>query len=108
MNRRFALRWINALIIGAAGCLFATGALAQAKGGPAKAAAAPAATAQTIKIAYIDPLSGPFAGVGSNLLKHFQFTVDDINAQQLAGPGVKFEMVSFDNKASPAGDADRS
>src|SRR5512139_3188776 len=101
MNRRFALRWINALIIGAAGCLFATGALAQAKGGPAKAASAPAATAQTIKIAYIDPLSGPFAGVGSNLLKHFQFTVDAVNAQQLAGPGVKFEMVSFDNKASP-------
>jgi len=101
MNRRFALRWINALIIGAAGSLFAAGALAQAKGGPAKAAPAPAATAQTIKIAYIDPLSGPFAGVGSNLLKHFQFTVDAINAQQLAGPGVKFEMASFDNKASP-------
>ena len=78
MNRRFALRWINALIIGAAGCLFATGALAQAKGGPAKAASAPPATAQTIRIAYIDPLSGPFAGVGSNLLKHFQFTVDAI------------------------------
>jgi len=101
MNRRFALRWINALIIGAAGSLFATGALAQAKGGAAKATAAPVAAAQTIKIAYIDPLSGPFAGVGANLLKHFQFTVDAVNAQQLAGPGVRFEMVSFDNKASP-------
>ncbi len=101
MNRRFALRWINALIIGAAGSLFATGVLAQARGGPAKSASAPAAAAQTVRIAYIDPLSGPFAGVGSNLLKHFQFTVDAINAQQLAGPGVKFEMASFDNKASP-------
>jgi len=101
MNRRSAFRWIHALIIGAAGCVFATGALAQAKGGPAKAAAAPAVTPQTVRIAYIDPLSGPFAGVGSNLLKHFQFTVDAINARQLAGPGVKFEMVSFDNKASP-------
>jgi branched-chain amino acid transport system substrate-binding protein len=101
MNRRSAFRWIHALIIGAAGCVFATGALAQAKGGPAKAAAAPAVTPQTVRIAYIDPLSGPFAGVGSNLLKHFQFTVDAINAKQLAGPGVKFEMVSFDNKASP-------
>jgi branched-chain amino acid transport system substrate-binding protein len=101
MNRRTAFRWIHTLIIGAASCVFATGALAQAKGGPAKAAAAPAATAQTVRIAYIDPLSGPFAGVGSNLLKHFQFTVDAINAKQLAGPGVKFEMVSFDNKASP-------
>ena len=101
MNRRFALRWIHALIIGAAGSVLATGALAQTKGGPAKAAAAPAATAQTIKIAYVDPLSGPFAGVGSNLLKHFQFTVDAVNAQQLAGPGIKFEMAQFDNKASP-------
>ncbi|HEX5639196.1 MAG TPA: branched-chain amino acid ABC transporter substrate-binding protein, partial [Burkholderiaceae bacterium] len=102
MNRRFALRWISALIIGAAGSLVATGALAQAKGGAAAKGAAPAAApAQTVKIAYVDPLSGPFAGVGSNLLKHFQFTVDAINAQQLAGPGIKFEMAQFDNKASP-------
>ena len=100
MNRRFALRWISALMIGTAGSLVATGALAQAKGGAA-AKAAPAAPVQTVKIAYVDPLSGPFAGVGSNLLKHFQFTVDAINAQQLAGPGIKFEMAQFDNKASP-------
>jgi branched-chain amino acid transport system substrate-binding protein len=99
MNRRFALRWINALIVGAAGSVFATGVLAQAKGAAAKAAPAPAV--QTIKIAYVDPLSGPFAGVGANLLKHFQFTVDQLNAQQAAGPGVKFEMATFDNKASP-------
>ena len=102
MNRRFALRWISALIIGAAGSLVATGVLAQAKGGAAAKGSAPAAApAQTVKIAYVDPLSGPFAGVGSNLLKHFQFTVDAINAQQLAGPGLKFEMAQFDNKASP-------
>jgi branched-chain amino acid transport system substrate-binding protein len=101
MNRRFVLRWINALLLGAAGTLVVHGAMAQTKGGPAKAAATAPAAAQTIRIAYVDPLSGPFAGVGSNLLKHFQFTVDQINAQQLAGPGVKFEMVSFDNKASP-------
>jgi branched-chain amino acid transport system substrate-binding protein len=100
MNRRFALRWINVLIIGAVGGVLATGALSQTKGGAAKGAPAPA-QAQTVKIAYVDPLSGPFAGVGSNLLKHFQFTVEAINAQQLAGPGVKFEMASFDNKASP-------
>jgi branched-chain amino acid transport system substrate-binding protein len=101
-RRRFALRWISALIIGAAGSVVATGALAQAKGSAAAKGAAPAAVpAQTVKIAYVDPLSGPFAGVGSNLLKHFQFTVDAINAQQLAGPGIKFEMAQFDNKASP-------
>jgi branched-chain amino acid transport system substrate-binding protein len=101
MNRRFALRWLSALLVGAAGSLFATGALAQAKGGSAAKGAAPAPAAQTVKIAYVDPLSGPVAGVGSNLLKHFQFTVDAVNAQQLAGPGIKFEMAQFDNKASP-------
>jgi hypothetical protein len=99
MNRRHAVRWLNALIVGAAGSLLATGAMAQARGAASKASPAPAT--QTVKIAYIDPLSGPFAGVGSNLLKHFQFSVDAVNARQLAGPGVKFEMVSFDNKASP-------
>ena len=41
------------------------------------------------------------AGVGANLLKHFQFSADLVNTQQLAGPGVKFEMVPFDNKGSP-------
>jgi len=101
MKRRYALRWINALLLGAAGTLIAHGAVAQTKAGPAKAATTAPAAVQTVRIAYVDPLSGPFAGVGSNLLKHFQFTVDQINAQQLAGPGVKFEVVSFDNKASP-------
>ncbi|MEP6609847.1 MAG: branched-chain amino acid ABC transporter substrate-binding protein [Burkholderiaceae bacterium] len=58
-------------------------------------------TQQTVRIAFIDPLSGPFAAVGANQLKHFQFVADIVNAQQLAGPGIKFELVSFDNKASP-------
>jgi branched-chain amino acid transport system substrate-binding protein len=99
MNRRHAVRWLNALIVAAAGSLLATGAMAQARGAASKASPAPAT--QTVRIAYIDPLSGPFAGVGSNLLKHFQFSVDAVNARQLAGPDVKFEIVSFDNKASP-------
>jgi branched-chain amino acid transport system substrate-binding protein len=93
-------RWTHWLAAGAAVALVASTAVSQMKAAPAaKAAAAPAA--QTVKIAYIDPMSGPFAGVGANLLKHFQFAVDAVNSQQLAGPGVKFEMVSFDNKASP-------
>jgi len=91
--------WTRWLAVGAAAALVASSALAQTKGTPAKAAAAP--PPQTVKIAYIDPMSGPFAGVGANLLKHFQFAVDAVNSQQLAGPGVKFEMDSFDNKASP-------
>ncbi len=99
MNGRHAKRWLQWLMVGAAGSVFATGILAQTKGTASKAA--PAAATQTVKIAYVDPLSGPFAGVGANLLKHFQFAVDSINAQQAAGPGIKFEMATFDNKASP-------
>ncbi len=79
---------------------FASYAMAQTKSAASKSAPATSAT-QTVRIAYIDPQSGPFAGVGANLLKHFQFSADLVNAQQLAGPGVKFEMAAFDNKASP-------
>ena len=95
MNRRHIMSCITA----AAAAIFVTSISAQTK--PAAPKAAAAAPAQTIKIAYIDPGSGPFAGVGANLLKHFQFSADLVNAQQLAGPGVKFEMVPFDNKGSP-------
>ena len=56
--------------------------------------------AQTVKIGYIDPLSGPFANVGEAGLKQFQFVVDDINARNLAG-GPKLEIVPLDNKGTP-------
>ncbi len=58
------------------------------------------AYAQTVKIAYIDPLSGGMANVGEQGLKQFQFVVDDINKRNLTG-GPKLEMVGFDNKLSP-------
>ena len=93
MIRRQAIAWFAA----ASMALAASGALAQSKA----AAPAPAVAPQTVKIAFIDPLSGPFAGVGTNLLRHFQFMTELVNAQQLAGPGIRFEMVPFDNKASP-------
>lgn len=54
---------------------------------------------ETVKIAWIDPLSGPFANIGQNSLKTFQFVADKVSASNPAG--VKFEVVSFDNKASP-------
>jgi branched-chain amino acid transport system substrate-binding protein len=73
-------------------------ASAQDKAAPAKAAPA---KAQTVKIAYLDPLSGPFASVGQNILKHFQMSAEAAGAKQLAGPGVKFEIVPFDTKGSP-------
>jgi len=43
--------------------------------------AAPAAGQETIKIAYIDPLSGPFANVGELGVHHFQLLMDQINAK---------------------------
>jgi branched-chain amino acid transport system substrate-binding protein len=54
---------------------------------------------QTVKIGFIDPLSGPFANVGQNQLKSWQFTAEEFNKKNAAG--VKFEFVPFDNKASP-------
>ena len=54
---------------------------------------------QTVKIAFIDPLSGPFANIGQNQLKSWQFSAENFNAKNAAG--VKFEFVAFDNKGSP-------
>ena len=54
---------------------------------------------QTVKIGFIDPLSGPFANVGQNQLKSWQFVAEQFSKKNAAG--VKFEIVAFDNKASP-------
>jgi branched-chain amino acid transport system substrate-binding protein len=59
-----------------------------------------AAQAQTVKVAYIDPLSGPFANVGEQGLAEFRFTVERINKSGRLGK-VKLEVVPFDNKVSP-------
>jgi len=66
------------------------------------ALAAPAAFAQsgTVKIAWIDPLSGMMAPVGQNMVRSWQFAADLANQQKWAGD-VKFEVVTFDNKLSP-------
>ena len=53
----------------------------------------------TVKIAFIDPLSGAFASVGQNGLKSWQFSAEQASKKNAAS--VKFEMVPFDNKASP-------
>jgi branched-chain amino acid transport system substrate-binding protein len=62
--------------------------------------AAHAQKGETVKIAFMDPLSGPFANVGQNQLKSWQFA-----AEQLSGAknpaGVNFQVVGFDNKGSP-------
>jgi branched-chain amino acid transport system substrate-binding protein len=54
---------------------------------------------ETVKIAWIDPLSGLMAPVGQNQLKGFQFVADKFNQSNPAG--VKFEIVPIDNKLSP-------
>jgi branched-chain amino acid transport system substrate-binding protein len=54
---------------------------------------------ETVKIAFIDPLSGPFANVGQNQLKSWQFAAEKVNAKNAAG--VKIEVTGFDNKGSP-------
>ena len=59
-----------------------------------------AAAQDTIKIAYIDPLSGPGATVGEIGLKTFQFLADELNAKGGAA-GKKFEILPFDNKVNP-------
>jgi branched-chain amino acid transport system substrate-binding protein len=61
---------------------------------------ASAAHAETVKIAFIDPLSGPFAPVGQNQLKSFQLIADMANQQKWAGEH-RIEVVGFDNKGSP-------
>jgi len=55
----------------------------------------------TIKIAYTDPLSGPFAQVGDQNLKQFKYILDWINSRGGA-LGKKFEIVAFDNKSQPS------
>jgi branched-chain amino acid transport system substrate-binding protein len=55
---------------------------------------------QTVKIAFIDPLSGPFANVGQNQLKAWQFAAERLSGAKNPS-GVKFEVMGFDNKGSP-------
>lgn len=64
------------------------------------AASAFAQKGETVKIAHIDPLSGLMGPVGTNQLKSFQYFAEKFSQKNPAG--VKFEMVSFDNKLSPA------
>jgi branched-chain amino acid transport system substrate-binding protein len=59
-----------------------------------------AQSGETVKVAYIDPLSGSFANIGQNILKTHQHL-----SQRISGKGnpagVTFEIVPLDNKASP-------
>ncbi|MDH5204380.1 MAG: branched-chain amino acid ABC transporter substrate-binding protein [Hylemonella sp.] len=56
---------------------------------------------ETVKIAFIDPLSGLMGPVGSNQLKGFQYFGAMFSGKGNPA-GVNFEIVPFDNKLSPA------
>jgi branched-chain amino acid transport system substrate-binding protein len=78
---KFAMRLVTA----SAMCVVASTAMAQ-KG-------------ETVKIAWLDPLSGLMAAVGTNQLKTYQFLAEEFNKKNVAG--VKFEIIGIDNKLSP-------
>ncbi len=80
------MKIVMKLVAATAAVLCAGGAYAQA--------------GQTVKIAFIDPLSGPFANVGQNQLKAWQFAAERLSGAKNPS-GVKFEVMGFDNKGSP-------
>src|SRR3954453_21639556 len=60
-----------------------------------------ACRAETVRIAYIDPLSGSLAVTGQLGEQHFRFAIDRVNAAQAAGAGRTLELVPMDNEVSP-------
>lgn len=59
-----------------------------------------AQAAETVKIGFIDVLSGPFALTGQGSLKQLREVVLQLN-EKAAATDPKFEVVEFDNKGSP-------
>lgn len=59
-----------------------------------------ASAEDTVKIGYIDPLSGGGASVGEGGLKTFQYLADELNAKG-GILGKKIEIVPLDNKTNP-------
>lgn len=63
--------------------------------------AMPAAAQDVIKIAHVDPMSGPFGLVGESFGRHLDAAAAAINARGGVLGGKKFEIVHYDNKSSP-------
>jgi len=59
-----------------------------------------ASAEDTVKIGYIDPLSGGGASVGEGGLKTFQYLADELNAKG-GILGHKVEIIPLDNKTNP-------
>lgn len=60
-----------------------------------------AQAAETVKIAFVDPLSGSMANVGENEKRTLDYLVGRINAKGGVLGGRKLEVIAFDNKLSP-------
>lgn len=58
-----------------------------------------AASDEPIRIAHVQPMSGPFASWGEHTLAHFQYVADHINAEG-GILGREVELVAMDNKLS--------
>lgn len=77
---------LPSITLAIAGMLLASAALAKDK----------------VRIAYIDPLSGPFATTGASGLANLQFAADArVNEKGGVLGGRNFEVIGFDNKTSP-------
>ena len=63
------------------------------------AGASMAQQGETVKIAWLDPLSGLMAALGTNQMKSWQFLAEEFSKNNPAG--VKFEIIAIDNKLSP-------
>src|SRR6516162_6014269 len=81
------MRYRNALRLCAAACLAAF-------------LQAPTFAQDTVRIGYVDPLSGGGASIGEVGVKTFQFMADEINAKG-GVLGKKLEIVPYDNKLNP-------
>src|SRR5580693_8046361 len=60
----------------------------------------PVKAQESIKIAFIDPLSGGGASTGEAGLKAYQFIADQLNAKG-GVLGKRIEIVGYDNKLNP-------
>jgi len=76
---------------------FRTGALALTTA----AFLAGTAHAENVKIAYIDPVSGPLGLLGENGLQAFRVSEEIYQARKDADKSNTLEFVAFDNKANP-------
>ena len=62
----------------------------------------PVRAADPIRLAFIDPLTGPFATTGESGLRTFEYAVETlVNAKGGVLGGRPFEMVPLDNQVSP-------